>query len=226
MNFLIVHGVEGYPEKNWYGAMARWLTARGHNVIMPQFPTRVPLDEPFSPKFPDGVPQELTSYDGQTLPVWLRIAKGALKDWDPEETILIGHSLGGALVYNLVAELGQEKPFRAAFLIAPVGGALDCVNIDPSFYANTDWAKAKSGAKEYKIFGCPTDAVIPFKQTVGLSQKLGAELIKIENAGHINGDSGYHDLPHLWTYLDKATSNWPTRFLPRYAGQGSPQPAS
>ena len=51
MNFIIIHGTNGHPEKNWFPWLKNELDKLGHTVYIPQFPTP----------------------DGQNLANWLKV---------------------------------------------------------------------------------------------------------------------------------------------------------
>jgi len=78
-NVFIFHGTEGYPEENWFPWMKEKLKAKGCKVIVPQFPT------------PPIVPAKVSE--------WFDVLKEYEKDIN-EDTILIGHSLGGFYFTN------------------------------------------------------------------------------------------------------------------------------
>ena len=96
-NVFIFHGTGGFPEENWFPWMKEKLEELGYKVIVPQFPTP----------------------ENQTLENWFKVMdnySGALN----QDTILIGHSLGGAFLLRVLERI-QLKIKAAAIVSAPVG---------------------------------------------------------------------------------------------------------
>lgn len=78
-NIFIFHGTGGYPEENWFPWLKEELEKEGMKVFVPQFPN------PDKPKVSE----------------WLN----TLKEYERylnEETILIGHSLGGIFLLRVL----------------------------------------------------------------------------------------------------------------------------
>lgn len=93
-NFIILHGYTGRADKNWLPWLSDVLTSRGFKVQTPQMPN---TDNP--------VEEEQVSY----------VLKNCLFD---ENTVLIGHSLGGAVAMKVLEKLNRQ--IRQLVLIAPV----------------------------------------------------------------------------------------------------------
>ena len=97
-NIFIFHGTAGYPEENWFPWMKEKLEKKGCKVTVPQFPTP----------------------EGQSLEAWLKVFK-PYYDKVNENTIIIGHSLGGIFLLKLLEQI--EKPIKLAVLVGtPIGG--------------------------------------------------------------------------------------------------------
>ena len=90
-NAIIVHGTEGYPEENWYPWLKKELEQQGYKVSVPQFPS------------PPVIPAKISE--------WFDV----LEDYEiDEETLLIGHSLGGVFTLRILEKLSH--PVKAAFI--------------------------------------------------------------------------------------------------------------
>ena len=108
-NVLIFHGTGGSPQGNWFPWLKEKLEEKDCRVFVPKFPH----------------PKE------HTLSDWLDIFKDYEK-YINQDTILIGHSLGGLFLLRLLERLKQ--PVRAAFFVAtPIG-------IKPIKYYDSDFA--------------------------------------------------------------------------------------
>ena len=170
-NVFIFHGTEGYPEENWFPWMKGKLEEKGYNVIVPQFPT------------PPAVPAKISE--------WFEVLKD-YKDYFNENTIIVGHSLGGIFTLKVLGQL--QYPIKAVFLTGTPIGVKPILNYDrdSSFTGFTfDWENIKSKAKYFEVFHSDND---PY---VSLAKNLGVELTFIPNAGHFNKKSGYLSFPQL-----------------------------
>ena len=83
---FIIHGTEGYPEENWFPWMKSELEEKGCEVIVPQFPS------------PPVVAAKISE--------WFDVFKPYQQTLD-ENTILIGHSLGGVFTLRILEHLKQ-----------------------------------------------------------------------------------------------------------------------
>src|SRR5690348_3063332 len=96
---FIFHGTEGYPEENWFPWMKAELEKEDHTVFVLQFPT------------PPIVAAKIAE--------WFAV----LKDYEQlidEDTVIIGHSLGGIFALRLLEKL--KSPIKAAaFVGTPIG---------------------------------------------------------------------------------------------------------
>jgi len=91
-NIFIFHGTAGSPEGNWFPWLKEKLTNKGHNVIVPRFPTP----------------------EGESLVSWLKVLE-EYKDLINQDTIIIGHSKGGLFTLRVLEKL--QKPIYATFLV-------------------------------------------------------------------------------------------------------------
>ncbi|MDO8638721.1 MAG: alpha/beta fold hydrolase [Candidatus Daviesbacteria bacterium] len=168
-NVLIFHGTGGSPEENWFLWLKKELEKEGYQVFVPRFP---------HPK-------------NHTLADWLNVLK-SYKKYINEETILVGHSLGGLFLLRVLERL--EKPVSAAFFVsAPVG-------IKPILYYDSDekfsgfefnWENIRKKAKHFSVYHADNDPYVSKRNGEGLAKHLGVDLTFIPNAGHFNTESGY-----------------------------------
>ena len=170
---FIFHGVEGNPGENWFPWLKTQLELKGWQVFVPQFPTP----------------------EGQTLENWLEIVKGHEDKMD-ENTVYIGHSLGGAFVLNLL----EAYPARAAFFVAGVYGKVGNT-FDESMKSfaqrQFDWEKIHGHCFNFCVYHADNDPYIKLKTAEDLAEKLGVEVNLIEGGGHFNAANGYLKFPRL-----------------------------
>ncbi len=177
MNAFIFHGTEGHPEENWFPWLKKELEAKGCKVFVPQFPS------------PPIVPAKIAE--------WF----GVLKEYEQyinEDTILIGHSLGGVFTLRLLEKL--KHPVKAVFLIGTPIGIKPILNYDrdSSFSGfNFDWPAIKSNAKHFTVYHSDNDPYVSLGNGEHLAKELGVKLTFIPNAGHFNTKAGYTSFPDL-----------------------------
>ncbi|HVW82581.1 MAG TPA: alpha/beta fold hydrolase [Candidatus Paceibacterota bacterium] len=170
-NVLIFHGTEGYPEENWFPWMKTEMEQRDCKVFVPQFPS----------------PPEVAAKIGE----WFDVLKGYEQYLD-ENTILIGHSLGGKFALRLLEKL--ECPVKAvAFVGTPIGVPPIANNErDNAFTGNDfDWDAIRKKAKHFMVYQSDTDPYVGLDNGKELARQLGVELSFVPNAGHFNAKAGY-----------------------------------
>ncbi len=176
-NIFIFHGTEGYPGENWFPWMKEKLEAEGCKVVVPQFPS------------PPVVPAKI--YE------WFDVLK-KYENEITENTILIGHSLGGLFVLRVLEKLNHPV-HTAVFVGAPIG-VRPILNWDrDSAFCGFDfkWDNIKNKAKNFIVYQSDTDPYVGLGNGEKLAKELGVELTFIPNAGHFNKKAGYTEFPHL-----------------------------
>jgi len=182
-NVFIFHGTEGYPEENWFPWLKEKLEAKGHKVLVPQFPT------------PPVVPAKINE--------WFEVLKNYVQ-YINEETILIGHSLGGIFTLKILEQL--KYPIKAVFLIGTPVGVRPILNYDRdvSFAGfSFDWPTIKSRAKSFTVFQSDNDQYVSLGNGEQLAKELGVELSFIPNAGHFNTKAGYKKFEELLKKIEE-----------------------
>jgi hypothetical protein len=170
-NVFIIHGTEGYPEENWFPWMKLELEKDGYNVIVPQFPT------------PPIVPAKINE--------WFDVFKD-YEQFIDEDTVIIGHSLGGIFALRLLERI--NKSIRLTALIGTPIGVKPIANYDRdnSFSGfSFNWDKIKGKSKDFIVFQSDTDPYVSMGNGQQLAKNLGVELDFVPNAGHFNAKAGY-----------------------------------
>lgn len=176
-NIFIFHGTEGYPEENWFSWLKEKLESKGCKVFAPQFPS------------PPVVPAKIGE--------WFEV----LKDYEQyinEDTILIGHSLGGVFTLRILEKLKQAV--KAVFLVGAPVGVRPILNYDRdnSFSGfSFDWQATKAKAKSFTVFQSDNDPYVSLGNGEKLAKELGVQLTFIPNAGHFNAKAGYTKFEEL-----------------------------
>ena len=176
-NVFIFHGTEGYPEENWFPWMKEQLEAKGCKVIVPQFPS------------PPVVPSKISE--------WFEVFKN-YEQYIDENTIFIGHSLGGVFALRLLEQF--KHPIRAVFLVGTPIGIRPIANYDrdSSFSGfNFNWSAIQSNSKHFIVYHSDDDPYVSLGNGEQLAKELGVELSFIPSAGHFNTKAGYTSFPDL-----------------------------
>lgn len=176
-NIFIFHGTEGYPEENWFPWLKERLETMGHKVFVPQFPS------------PPVVPAKISE--------WFDALSGYEQHIN-ENTIIIGHSLGGVFALRVLERL--EHPIRAACFTGTPVGVKPILNYDRdnSFSGFVfDWSAIRSKAENFVVFQSDDDPYVSLGNGEELAKKLGIELCFVTNAGHFNKKSGYTKFDEL-----------------------------
>ncbi len=129
---------------------------------------------------------EQDSWDHPNLDAWVNRIEEVLQNEDLSHTILITHSLGGMALLHWVKRF--NKTVKAAFIVAPPDleipyedlglGAIPPIPSSPLPFPSL-------------VVGSTNDHWMSLERTQHFAQAWGSELVVLENAGHINGDSGY-----------------------------------
>jgi hypothetical protein len=166
-NAFIIHGTNGYPEEGWFPWLKKELEGDGYQVFVPQFST---------PK-------------NQTPEHWFATLQSYEFD---EETILIGHSCGGAFLLRVLESL-KTKVKAAVFVAASVGiKPIKYYEVDRPFVGEPfDWEKIRNSAKHFFVFHSEDDPFICVENGEKIAKEIGTELIRLKDAGHFNAKAGY-----------------------------------
>ncbi len=168
---FIFHGTEGYPEENWFPWLKTELEKHSCRVFVPQFPS------------PPVVPAKIVE--------WFDVFK-TYESQLSEETICIGHSLGGKFLLRVLEKC--KHPIKAAcFIGTPIGIPPIANNArDHAFTGNNfDWEIIKRNAGQCIVYQSDNDPYVGFENGKVLAKNLGTELSFVPNAGHFNTKAGY-----------------------------------
>ena len=134
------------------------------------------------------VPQFPTP-EGQTLENWLATLKNYEADLT-SDTILVGHSLGGSFILNVL----ERYPVKAAFLVACVFGVLgNTFDEGMKTFAQHefDWTTILANCRHFEIFHSDNDPYIKLEKAEELAEHLKTEVTLVPGAGHFNASSGF-----------------------------------
>ncbi|MFH1444755.1 MAG: alpha/beta fold hydrolase [Candidatus Peregrinibacteria bacterium] len=172
---FIFHGVGGNSEENWLPWLKKQLETEQCRVVVPDFPHP----------------------DHPTLVEWSEHFR-QYEELVDEQTIFVGHSLGGAFALRLLERM--PKPIRACFLVASVWGVMGN-QFDPQMETFTvspyDWKTIRKNSNNFSVIHADNDPFIKLSQAEELAQNLGTEVALIHDGGHLNASAGYTEFPLL-----------------------------
>jgi len=175
---VIVHGWEGSPEGNWFPWLKRELEGMGNEVAVPVMPNHAHPNE-----------EE-----------WLKKVREAMPQPD-EETLLVGHRLGCITALQYVASLEDRYRVGKVILVTGFIRALHNPATDGFFDEPIAAEDIKWQVGEIVAISSDNDPYVPFSEAKYLEVTLGAKLMVISGAGHINAESGFTEFPQILPFI-------------------------
>ena len=185
---FIIHGYGARPSDNWFPWLKEKLEKKGFDSIVPQMPDT----------------------DNPTLKKWLPHLQSLVGQCD-ENTFFVGHSLGTITILKYLESLPESEKSGGVVLVGGFSEAIGAEKLSSFTAKSLDYEKVKhtlsmrsqalgtndNKKSENKIIAIHStdDQSVPYKFAEIIRDKLGAELITLRGAGHINKKSGYIQLP-------------------------------
>ena len=174
----IIHGWGGSPERGFNPWLKKELEQRGFIVEIPVMPDT----------------------DNPKINEWIPYMHSVITDPD-ENTIIVGHSLGGQAILRYLAELPNGVQIKKTVLVAPVVDAIKNLDLEDKRisqnWINTpiNQERARRGVKEIVAFFSDNDPWIPLLSERVLREKYGARTIVEHNMGHYSDDENRNEAP-------------------------------
>ncbi|MEA3553163.1 MAG: alpha/beta hydrolase [Campylobacterota bacterium] len=163
---LILHGWGGSSYPHWQAWTASELIKENYEVSFPQLPNK----------------------DLPTLDSWLDFLKKEFDHFKPD--IVVCHSLANMLWFHFVNKFKIET-IEKLMLVSPVSQSCEIQELKTFFpYPVVDDLKAK----EIIMVGSTNDPYMSQDEIMDLQSELNIGLKILDDAGHINEDSGYGEL--------------------------------
>lgn len=158
---LIIHGWEASSKEHWFLEEKERLEKLGYEVAVPDMPNTLH-------------PQKQE---------WVKF----IEDFNPDEnSILIGHSLGGVAILRYL-EIADKKVGKCIFIATPIkklGAGYE--GIENFLEGDFNWQKIKESAERAVIFNQTEDPAVPLQHGRNLSQFIGAELVEVDGNDHFD----------------------------------------
>jgi len=170
---LILHGWGGSPYPHWQAWLASELIKQNYEVSFPTLP----------------------NVDLPDFQEWLKFVEKEFHHFKPD--IIVCHSLGNIVWFHLLQNL-NIKPIDKLLLVAPVRQECDIKEIKDFFpYEVPKDLKAKKAL----LMVSTNDIYMNLHEANELQHELNIEMDILENAGHINSDSGYGELKEVLDWI-------------------------
>lgn len=174
---LILHGWGGSDYPHWQAWLACELIKQNYCVSFPELPNR----------------------DFPKLEEWLKFVKSEIEYFKPD--IVVCHSLANILWFHL-ANRYDIKELDKLMLVAPVRKNCDIKEIETFFPYDVP---KDLRSKEVIIATSDNDPYMSVQEAIELQQELNVGMKIMENAGHINADSGFGELSCALEWVQRET---------------------
>lgn len=179
---FIVHGFEGTPNGGW----RPWLM--GQLALANVYACALPMPLPYTP----------------TKNGWIGEIQHAVPE--PNENIfLVGHSLGVPAILHYLQTLPEGVKIGGAILVSgPYRNVDDGYSelLESFFEPAYNFEKIKKTCDNFVVIHGDNDPVVAFSDAEEFSKALSCELVSIPNGGHLNGSSGWRELPQALKALE------------------------
>jgi predicted alpha/beta hydrolase family esterase len=179
MKAILLHGTGCTPNSYWFPYIKENLERRGYSVSVPALPEA----------------------DNPSLDIWLT---AALAEGIDQNTILIGHSSGAALILGVLEKIHVK--IQQAILVAGFYKPLEIGKPELMVKDDYDWEAIKSHCKEFVFINSDND---PWGCTDVMGHemldKLGGALIIPKGEGHMGSSTfnqAYTEFPLLLKLVD------------------------
>ncbi|MEC3954636.1 alpha/beta fold hydrolase [Nocardia sp. CDC153] len=167
MSIIVVsHGLSARPDSVWFPTFRAALTGGGHDVIIPELPdTDSPERDAWRKALAEAVPGR------------------------PEDTILVGHSIGAVNVLRLLESHDPAAGvFAGAVLVSASAHEVGYELLASFFEGGFDWARIRAAAKGFHVLQAiddPVNAPEPLEHVGIFVRELGAVATVLPAGGHL-----------------------------------------
>ena len=158
---LIIHGWESNSREHWFLEEKKRLGQLGYEVVVPDMPNTL------HPKKEE----------------WVKVIRGFNPD---ENSILIGHSLGGVAILRYLEE-AINKVGKCIFIATPIRKlGMGYEGIENFLEDEFNWEKIKENTDKLVVFNQVEDPAVPLQHGKDLANYLNAELVVFKGNDHFD----------------------------------------
>lgn len=200
MNVIILHGTGGCSGENWFPWLKAQLEKRRYTVFVPDLPDS---------DFPNG--EKWANYVIQNVPF----------DFD-EQTIIVGHSAGAALIPMLLQKLPADTKVKKTILVSGFHDTLGWDKLKDLQNVTVDYDTVKQKVDEVILLHSDNDPYVDLSQAEWLAEKLNGQLRILKGQGHFNIGSSpkYKEFPKLLSIIVKDNALQRLYLASSFRGQG------
>lgn len=194
--FVLIHGYKGGAEKNFFPWLKNELKKRGYEVFCPNLPN------PFQPKISEQINYILNNFEID------------------ENTVLVGHSLGCAVILKLLENF--KRKVKKVVLVAPslrfkFKDKKSRPFLKKAFGWQLDLAKIKDKTDNFVILADLKDHIIFIEDTREIANHLGAKNVEVvARKAHFCSKQEPHILKETLEFLKVFTTRIDTIFGATY----------
>jgi len=172
---LIIHGWGGSDYPHWQAWLASELIKQNYVLSFPSLPKR----------------------DLPNFKEWCECVKKEVLHFSPD--IVVCHSLGNILWFHLLETL-DIKPLEKLLLVAPVRKDCEVEELKDFFPY-----KVPQNLKTNKalLMVSTNDIYMNLHEASELQHELNVEMRILENAGHLNADSGFGEFKEVLDWINE-----------------------
>ncbi len=168
---FIIHGFEGSPDESWFGWLKRKLEENRFTVEVPAMPR----------------PRKPNVYE------WVsRIRK--VVDVPDKQCYFIGHSLGCITILRYLESLEKTERVGGAVFVAGFAENIGLKDIRGFFQKDIEWSEIRKHCKKFVAINSNNDEYVAEDSGKIFGEKLGAEVVVINNMGHFTIEDGITSL--------------------------------
>lgn len=163
MRVVLIPGYKATPESNFFPWLKDELRRRGHDVVVVNMP---------SPEAPD-------------RDEWTQALLDQVGPID-NETVILGHSLGGAAALRFM-EAAEARSTPHALILVATPWMINHEQFRGFFMTELDYEVLMWKASKIAVIHSRDDKTIPFDHAEKYARVLHARLVEAQDAGHFTG---------------------------------------
>lgn len=168
---FIIHGFEGSPNGGW----RPWLMGELEKLDI--YSCALAMPSPENPTCKEWV-EEIARHCTNTA----------------DEIYLVGHSLGVPAILRYL-ETDSAQKVKGAVLVSGPSEKNRNRKIDSFLETSFDFDRILKKCNQFVIIQGDNDPNVPKENAEFLSENLYADIVWVENGGHLNGSAGWFELP-------------------------------
>jgi len=170
---FLIHGFQGSPNGGW----RPWLMAELEKQDI--YACALPMPTPDDPH----------------TEAWITEISRQVELGTQDEIYLVGHSLGVPAILRYVEALPESHPVRGIILVSGPIQPLGKEGVDSFLDTPFNFSLITSRIQNIVVIHGDNDPNVPLEQAQLLADSIKARLLIIPNGGHLNGSSGWTELP-------------------------------